>query len=108
MATRKVKQNTPPAEENKAQTTADAATTTQTDKQDQVPTPSAAPPAPPAKKSPVKALSVASRVEGFRRAGRAWSKSEITVALADLTDEQVAQLKAEPLLTVTEIELAAE
>lgn len=53
----------------------------------------------------VPALSVVSSREGFRRGGRAWGKDEVVVKLSELTDEQIAQLKGESLLTVTEIEV---
>ena len=43
---------------------------------------------------------------GFRRAGLAWSNKPTRVKVDDLTDEQVALLKACPGLTVTEIDLA--
>lgn len=100
-----VKDNTPPAADpGKDANTAAAAP----EQVNTPPAPPAAPSAPSAKKAPVKALSVKSKVNGFRRAGRAWSTEATEVVLADLTADQVAQLKAEPLLTVTEIELAAE
>lgn len=53
----------------------------------------------------VPALSVVSGREGFRRAGRAWGKEATVVKLSELTKEQVAQIKAEALLTVTEVEI---
>lgn len=46
------------------------------------------------------ALIVTSKREGFRRAGRAWSKTQTRVDLADLTDAQVEALFAEPMLDV--------
>lgn len=76
--------------------------------QDQGGEPPAEPPAPPAKNEPVKALSVTSRVEGFRRAGRAWSGVATIVTLTELSDEQVAMLKSEPMLTVIEVEQGIE
>lgn len=45
-------------------------------------------------------LRITSKREGFRRAGRAWSVTPIVVAADDLTPEQLAQLRAEPMLTV--------
>lgn len=49
------------------------------------------------------ALSVTARRDGFRRAGRAWSVQPTTVPLAELSDDQVAQLRAEPMLTVEDV-----
>lgn len=49
------------------------------------------------------ALSVVSGREGFRRAGRVWGKESAVVKLSDLSDEQIAQIKGESLLAVTEI-----
>lgn len=59
------------------------------------------------KTTKVPALSVVSTREGFRRGGRAWSKEETVVKLSDLSDEQIAQIKGEALLTVTEVEVDA-
>lgn len=56
----------------------------------------------------VPALSVVSGREGFRRAGRAWSKEATVVKLSELTTEQIAQIKGEALLTVTAIEIDEE
>lgn len=51
-------------------------------------------------------LRIASKVEGFRRAGRAWSTTAVDVPASDFTEAQVNQLKAEPNLVVVEIEVA--
>lgn len=56
----------------------------------------------------VAALSVVSSREGFRRAGRVWGKEESVVKLSDLSDEQIAQIMGESLLTVTEVEVDEE
>lgn len=64
--------------------------------------------APAAKTEKVKALEITSKDDGFRRAGRAFSRTPSNVPLADLTEEQVEQLKNEPMLIVREIELDAE
>ncbi len=112
MATRKAAENTkanapatpPDADQNQGATN----TAPPAPEQNQGGNPPAEPPAPPAKKEPVKALSVASKDNGFRRAGRAWSAAATVVPLSELSDEQVAQLKAELLLTVTEVDLPAE
>jgi len=53
-------------------------------------------------------LSVRATRDGFRRAGRAWPAEETTVPLKDFTDEQVAALEAEPLLTVKRVTVAAD
>lgn len=50
-----------------------------------------------------KALRITSAREGFRRAGRAWSTTPTEVPVSELTDEQVAMLMAEPMLTIEEI-----
>jgi hypothetical protein len=54
---------------------------------------------------PTPALRITSARDGFRRAGRAWSKAPTEIPLADLTDDQVDMLRAEPMLTVKEISL---
>ncbi len=46
-------------------------------------------------------LIVSSKAEGFRRAGRAWSKNAETVSVDDFTAEQIEALLAEPMLDVT-------
>lgn len=58
-----------------------------------------------AKKATVKLVgfNVTAKQEGFRRAGRAWSKTETFVPLEELTEEQIAQLKSESMLDVEEI-----
>jgi len=53
----------------------------------------------------VPALSVVSSLEGFRRTDRAWGKKAITVKLSELTEEEIALLKHEPMLIVTEVEV---
>jgi hypothetical protein len=49
--------------------------------------------------APVAFMVTASR-EGFRRAGRAWSRAATRVEAADLTADQLAALLTEPLLDV--------
>jgi len=56
----------------------------------------------------VPALSVVSSRDGFRRGGRAWAKGETVVVLSDLGKEQIAQIKGEALLSVTETEIEVE
>lgn len=53
-------------------------------------------------------LEVISTRDGFRRAGFAWSREAQTVPLSALTEEQIEQLKNEPMLTVREIEITIE
>lgn len=48
------------------------------------------------------ALQVVSKRDGFRRAGREWHGTT-TLGREELTDEQLAQLKAEPMLVVLEL-----
>ena len=50
----------------------------------------------------MKQLTIAAHREGFRRAGRAWSKAPVTVPAADFTKEQIAALRADPNLVVTD------
>lgn len=66
--------------------------------------PAAAPNA-PKKTDPVSGLRISAKREGFRRAGRAWSKQPTEIPLAGMSKADVAALKAEPMLTVEEIEL---
>jgi len=56
----------------------------------------------------VKALKVVSLRDGFRRGGRAWVKGETIVVLSELSKEQIAAIKAESELTVTEAEIEVE
>ena len=55
----------------------------------------------------VTALRVSAKREGFRRGGRAWGKEAATVKLSELSDEQIEQIKNEPMLDVTEVEVGA-
>ena len=68
-------------------------------------TPETAPPA--SKGKPAPGLWVEAKVDGFRRAGIAWPKAGIGVALSALTKSQIKELRAEPKLTVTDIEIPA-
>lgn len=43
---------------------------------------------------------VTSSQEGFRRAGRAWSKGPTKIELAELTQEQIDSILREPMLSV--------
>ena len=51
-------------------------------------------------------LIVSAKVEGFRRAGRAWSKSAETISVEDFTEAQIDALFAEPMLAVAFVEAA--
>lgn len=53
----------------------------------------------------VPGLRVTARAEGFRRAGFAWSTAPVDLPVSTFTKAQVEQLKAEPMLTVEEIDL---
>lgn len=53
----------------------------------------------PDQSAPVAYL-VTSQVEGFRRAGRAWSREATRIEAADLQDGQLEALQAEPMLDV--------
>lgn len=57
---------------------------------------------------PVIGLRITAAREGFRRAGRAWSRQPTDVPLDDLSDDQVKLLMAEAgrMLTVEEVVLA--
>lgn len=55
----------------------------------------------------VKALSVTSSREGFRRAGHSFGKETKVIPLADLSKNQIGQLKGEGFLAVTEVEIEA-
>lgn len=46
-------------------------------------------------------LSIRAARDGFRRAGRPWSRKAETVPRSALTDEQVAQLEADPDIDVS-------
>lgn len=53
----------------------------------------------------VNGLRITAKREGFRRAGRAWSSEPTEVLLADLSEGEIALLKAETMLTVEEVVL---
>lgn len=52
---------------------------------------------------PVTHLMIRSTSDGFRRAGRAWSKEAVTVSVDEFTEEQIEQLLGEPMLVVTPV-----
>jgi hypothetical protein len=59
------------------------------------------------KKEKVKALRVRAFNDRFRRAGITFGKEDQVILLTDLTAEQIAQIKNEPLLAVSETEIEA-
>lgn len=68
------------------------------------------PPKPQTKAKPkaVPALSVRSVGETFCRGGRRWTREPQVVALSEFTEEQVASIKAEPLVFAVETTLEVE
>ena len=55
-----------------------------------------------------KGLRIVSRKDAFRRCGRAFGVEPVVIALADLSDEEVDLLKAEPQLLVAEVDIKPE
>ncbi len=53
----------------------------------------------------VKALRVTGPEGGFRRAGHRFGPEPTDLAIASLTEAQIAALKAEPSLAVSEVEI---
>ncbi len=51
----------------------------------------------------VKAVRVTAPHDGYRRAGRAWLRSEVHVPLGELSDQQLQHLVTDPSLTVTPV-----
>ena len=49
----------------------------------------------------MKHFAISATRDGFRRAGRAWSREAAIVAAEDLTDAQLEMLRADPNITVT-------
>lgn len=60
----------------------------------------------PTPRAPRPGLRITCTHEGFRRAGRPWSKAPTDAALDEFNAEQVGMLRAEPRLSVEDIELA--
>lgn len=56
----------------------------------------------------VKALSVVSTREGFRRAGRAFGLKATIIPLTELDDDEVKLLKSEVMLVVTTVSIDVE
>jgi hypothetical protein len=55
----------------------------------------------------VPGIRVVAKVDGFRRAGRAWPKAGTDLPASSLKKAELAALRAEPKLTVTDIEIQA-
>ncbi len=55
--------------------------------------------------SMVPGLEVTAILHGFSRAGLVWSDRPITVKLSELTEDQIAEIKRCPGLTVKEVEI---
>lgn len=53
-----------------------------------------------------KGLKIVSRPAGFMRCGRMFTAEPTTIALSDLTVDEVDRLNAEPLLVVQEVDIA--
>lgn len=53
----------------------------------------------------VAGLRVSAKVAGFRRAGRAWGTTPEDVPISGFSKQQLADLKADPMLSVAEIDL---
>jgi hypothetical protein len=56
-----------------------------------------------AAKKKVPVLEVTAKSERFRRAGISFSKNVTRLVVADLKDEQIKAIKAEPMLSVVEV-----
>lgn len=52
-------------------------------------------------------LKVVARAASFRRAGRVFGAEPTIVPLSGLTDDQVEQLRGEPMLVVQDVEIPA-
>lgn len=59
-------------------------------------------------KETVKGLRVTAKAGGFRRAGRAWPGTAVDVPLTDLSKDQIALIRAEPMLVVEDVDIAVE
>ena len=78
--------------------TAKTKTTTKPKTQEQSATPQAADGS--AGEPAIKSLTVTAKVDGFRRAGRAWHKTAETVSVNAFTEEQIDALLLDPMLDV--------
>lgn len=55
-----------------------------------------------------KGIEVIAKTEVFYRAGRQWGQSPTVVPLADLTEDELQELRDEPMLIVRDVEIKAE
>ena len=62
----------------------------------------------PASVRTVHGIRVTAKVNGFRRAGRAWTTGAVEMPVSEFTKAQLAQIRAEPMLVVTDIEINAD
>lgn len=53
-------------------------------------------------------VEVIAKADVFYRAGRQWGQNPTVVPLSDLTEEQLQELRDEPLLIVREVEIKPE
>ncbi|MDO9053838.1 MAG: HI1506-related protein [Gallionella sp.] len=60
-----------------------------------------------AKVKKVKALSIVSSREGFRRAGRAFGREATVIPVSELSRDEIKLLKNEAMLVVSEVETDA-
>lgn len=63
--------------------------------------------APAASDAQTGALKVIAKRDGFRRGGREWSGTTI-VPLSELTEQQIEQIEAEPMLVTQRVDAADE
>lgn len=54
-------------------------------------------------KTKVAAFLITAKRDGFRRAGRAWPKTETRVEIDELDEAQMEAILAEPMLTVVSV-----
>lgn len=74
--------------------------------------PTQTPPAPPEQENEghartvrvVSVLRVSAKRDGFRRAGHAFYAEPRDIAINDLTEAQIEQIKADPMLTCVEVD----
>jgi len=53
----------------------------------------------------VPGMRIIARVASFRRAGRAWGATAVDVPASDFDKQQIAALKAEPMLSVVDVDI---
>ena len=54
-----------------------------------------------------RALRIVAKRDGFRRAGHVFGSAAVTLPLNVLSDDQYEQLKSEPMLVVSEVDIEA-